>query len=108
MAEEVLPGVHMEICGSYRRGRPHCGDIDVLFSHPNDELRKSFLRAVLQKLKETKLITDDLICVNSEEQRKYMGVCRLPRQNAKVCLHWFFYQPLKMVSLSLVFRKSFY
>ncbi|XP_066927392.1 DNA polymerase lambda-like [Clytia hemisphaerica] len=83
IAEDVLPGIHMEICGSYRRGRSHCGDIDVLFSHPNDELRKSFLRAVLEKLKETNLITDDLICVNSEEQRKYMGVCRLPRENAK-------------------------
>ena len=74
----------MQICGSYRRGRTHCGDIDILFSHPNDELRKSFLKAVLDKLKEDGIITDDLICVQSEEQRKYMGVCKLPGENTKV------------------------
>ena len=84
IAEETLPGVYMQICGSYRRGRTHCGDIDILFSHPNDELRKSFLKAVLDKLKEDGIITDDLICVQSEEQRKYMGVCKLPGENTKV------------------------
>ena len=63
MAESVLPGVHMQVCGSYRRGRPKCGDIDVLFSHPDDSLRKSFLKSVLDQLKEVKLVTDDLICV---------------------------------------------
>lgn len=83
----MLPGVRMQVCGSYRRGRPKCGDIDVLFSHPDDASRKSFLMLVLDKLKETKLITDDLICVESQDQRKYMGVCRLPKDGAKVCRH---------------------
>ena len=74
----------MQICGSYRRGRSHCGDIDVLFSHPKDNLRKAFLISVLDKLKKVGLITDDLICVETQEQHKYMGVCKLPRDGSKV------------------------
>ena len=74
----------MQICGSYRRGRPKCGDIDVLFSHPDDALRKSFLKSVLEHLKDIQLITDDLICVKTQEQRKYMGVCKLPKEGSKV------------------------
>eukprot|EP01029_Cantina_marsupialis_P026978 TRINITY_DN7400_c0_g1_i2.p1 TRINITY_DN7400_c0_g1~~TRINITY_DN7400_c0_g1_i2.p1 ORF type:complete len:624 (-),score=183.07 TRINITY_DN7400_c0_g1_i2:105-1976(-) len=31
--KEVLPGVTSVTCGSYRRGLPTCGDVDILLSH---------------------------------------------------------------------------
>ena len=72
------------VCGSYRRGRSFCGDIDVLVSHPDGHSHKGFLKILLDKLKEQTLITDDLIKVENSTQRKYMGVCKLPGDKQKV------------------------
>ncbi len=39
------PKLHVVVCGSYRRGLPDCGDVDVLVTHP-DFVR--FARARIQ------------------------------------------------------------
>ena len=83
-AEELSPGVLLVVCGSYRRGRAFCGDIDVLVSHANDKEHEGFLFSLLKKLKEVKIITDDLITVENEAQKKYMGLCKLPDEGSKV------------------------
>ena len=84
MALELLPNVEMVVCGSYRRGRPMCGDIDILVSHPDGRSHKGFLVILLEKLKEEGLVTNDLITVENDEQRKYMGLCKLPLEGSKV------------------------
>ncbi|XP_041988099.1 DNA polymerase beta-like isoform X2 [Aricia agestis] len=64
------------ICGSYRRGKPESGDIDVLVTHPSVKLSKKnkddkFLSNVVALLGD--IITDTI----SLGDTKFMGVCRL-------------------------------
>lgn len=51
-AEKIVPGVQGTVCGSYRRGKTDCGDVDVLFIPPlGDEImKKSFLSELVQTL----------------------------------------------------------
>ncbi|GFS00555.1 DNA polymerase lambda [Elysia marginata] len=84
VAESIQPGIIAEICGSYRRGQATCGDVDVLITHPDGKSHKNIFHKLLAKLKESGFLTDDL--VSAEEtgnQKKYMGVCRLPGPNRK-------------------------
>lgn len=66
-------------CGSYRRGKATCGDVDVLISHPDGKSHKGVFGKVLQTLHDSGFLTDDLVSHEENgEQKKYMGVCRLP------------------------------
>lgn len=66
-------------CGSFRRGKATCGDVDVLISHPDGKSHKGVFSKVLQNLHDSGFLTDDLVShEDNGEQKKYMGVCRLP------------------------------
>ncbi|XP_069756469.1 DNA polymerase lambda isoform X2 [Narcine bancroftii] len=78
-ARSVNPGLTGLACGSYRRGKSTCGDVDVLITHPDGKSHRGVLSKILNNLKEKGFITDDL--VSQEENRnqvKYLGVCLLP------------------------------
>ena len=47
---ELIPGMEVVTCGSYRRGRPKCGDVDILISHPDGRSHRGFLMAILDAL----------------------------------------------------------
>ena len=51
-AEELLPGVIAQACGSYRRGKVTCGDVDVLLTHPDGKSHKGLFTKILAKLHE--------------------------------------------------------
>jgi DNA polymerase/3'-5' exonuclease PolX len=73
----IDPKFTFEITGSYRRGLPSSGDIDVLINHTDDPLNvEELFREVLTKLKDAKYITD----VFAEGGKKCLAVCRLPRR----------------------------
>ncbi|XP_069561092.1 DNA polymerase lambda isoform X1 [Brachyistius frenatus] len=75
----VDPGLVAMACGSYRRGKATCGDVDVLISHPDGRSHKGVFSKVLQSLRDSGFLTDDLVSHEENgEQKKYMGVCRLP------------------------------
>ncbi|XP_029649514.1 DNA polymerase lambda-like [Octopus sinensis] len=77
--QKVVAGSIVQVCGSYRRGKETCGDIDILISHPDGESHQGLLSRLLSQLKEIKFITDDLIEIEENgSQRKYMGVCLSP------------------------------
>jgi len=80
---ELIAGMEVITCGSYRRGRQLCGDVDILISHPDGRSHKGFLLKLIEALQKKGLITNDLITVDNEEQRKYMGVFKLPGDNRK-------------------------
>nr|XP_055060943.1 DNA polymerase lambda isoform X2 [Misgurnus anguillicaudatus] len=66
-------------CGSYRRGKTTCGDVDVLITHPDGESHKGVFSKLLHLLHQTGFLTDDLVSHEENgEQKKYMGICRLP------------------------------
>ncbi|XP_057700720.1 DNA polymerase lambda [Corythoichthys intestinalis] len=78
-AQAIDPGLVAMACGSYRRGKSTCGDVDVLISHPDGKSHKGVFRKVLQSLHDTGFLTDDLVSHEENgEQKKYMGVCCLP------------------------------
>ena len=52
-ALEVNPGLIEICCGSYRRGKPTCGDVDVLITHPDGKSHKGVFSKILTSLKET-------------------------------------------------------
>jgi DNA polymerase beta len=69
------------VCGSYRRGRPNSGDVDVLITHPDlatqddiDDEGQDYLIDVIRKLTKSGLLVDHLTNLGTT---KYMGVCRL-------------------------------
>ncbi|UJR16148.1 hypothetical protein I4U23_003059 [Adineta vaga] len=89
-ADEVVPGLMMETCGSYRRLKSTCGDIDILmtFKDGKRHIHETVLAPLIEKLKQIGFLTHDLINhsetsssstgTTSEQQLTYFGVCRLP------------------------------
>ncbi|XP_053306269.1 DNA polymerase lambda [Spea bombifrons] len=81
VAQNINHGLMAMACGSYRRGKESCGDVDVLITHPDGKSHKGIFSKLIDGLKSQGFLTDDL--VSQEEngnQKKYMGVCRLPGQ----------------------------
>lgn len=75
--------LHVELCGSYRRGKTSCGDVDILITRP-DNIFTDVLSCLTAQLKESGFITDDLVNLEvNRNQKKYLGVCRLPGENQK-------------------------
>ena len=73
---KIDPNLIFEICGSYRRGRESCGDMDVIFSNPKMKkiASKKYLSKLVVELKSIGFICDSL---TEKGEKKYMGVCRL-------------------------------
>lgn len=82
-ALEIQTGLEVTACGSYRRGKKTCGDLDVLITHPNEDALEGLFDKILSSLRKTGFLTDDLTTQKDGRQQKYLGVCRLPREGSK-------------------------
>lgn len=83
-ARAIDPNLISIACGSYRRGKSTCGDVDVLITHPDGNSHKGVFGKILQYFHESGFLTDDLVSnEDNGEQKKYMGVCRLPGDNQR-------------------------
>ncbi|PSN42010.1 hypothetical protein C0J52_08251 [Blattella germanica] len=79
----IEPRLKVELCGSYRRGKVTCGDIDVMITRP-EGICKDILAQLLEPLKESGFISDDLVNIEvNKTHKKYLGLCRLPGENQK-------------------------
>ena len=47
---ELDSGLEMVTCGSYRRGKSTCGDVDVLITHPDGKSHVGVFSKLLNKL----------------------------------------------------------
>mmetsp|Transcript_6431 Transcript_6431/g.5789 ORF Transcript_6431/g.5789 Transcript_6431/m.5789 type:complete len:112 (+) Transcript_6431:1459-1794(+) len=63
-------------CGSYRRGKPTCGDIDILITRKDGKPFGNFLSRLVEAL-EGRLLTDHLAMPKPGEygSEMYMGIC---------------------------------
>jgi DNA polymerase beta len=64
------------ICGSYRRGKNTCGDIDILITNKDENDKIQYLPLYIKKLTKIGFLIDNLT-VNG--QKKYMGVCKIDK-----------------------------
>lgn len=85
-AESIRPGLLIQTCGSYRRGKATCGDCDILITHRDGVSHEYLLFPLVDKLKASGFLIDDLVHTDKhdEENRvhmRYFGVCRLPGEN---------------------------
>ncbi|XP_055974739.1 LOW QUALITY PROTEIN: DNA polymerase lambda-like, partial [Sorex fumeus] len=85
-AQALSPGLLCVACGSYRRGKASCGDVDVLVTHPDGRSHQGILSRLLENLRQQGFLTDDLVSQEENgQQQKYLGVCRLPGPGRR---HW--------------------
>ncbi len=74
----IVPGIEVVTCGSYRRGKSTCGDIDLLITHPDGRSHRGVFEQLLIQGREVGFFTDDLSVHNDPGgQCKYLGVCQL-------------------------------
>ncbi|KJE89724.1 polymerase [Capsaspora owczarzaki ATCC 30864] len=76
-AKQINSGVLVAICGSYRRGKDTCGDVDILLSHPDGRAHTDIYNRLIPILKRDGLLTDHLSEGHDGTQHKYMGICRV-------------------------------
>ncbi|XP_042094660.2 DNA polymerase lambda isoform X4 [Ovis aries] len=85
-AQALNPGLLCVACGSYRRGKATCGDMDVLLTHPDGRSHQGVFSRLLDSLRQQApscvgpgFLTDDLVSHEENgQQQKYLGVCQLP------------------------------
>ncbi|XP_008114266.2 DNA polymerase lambda [Anolis carolinensis] len=78
-AQSIQPGLVCVACGSFRRGKSTCGDVDVLVTHPDGHSHQGVFSKLLDCLRKQGFLTDDLVSQeDSGNQKKYLGVCCLP------------------------------
>ncbi|EIW56377.1 uncharacterized protein TRAVEDRAFT_59518 [Trametes versicolor FP-101664 SS1] len=79
-ALKIDPNVFIEVMGSYRRGKPDCGDIDVLITRCTDDgkTHQGVLRRLLKELHRQGVVTDDLCLPDDFDDLElvYRGLCR--------------------------------
>uniref|UniRef100_A0A8C6Y272 DNA polymerase lambda n=1 Tax=Naja naja TaxID=35670 RepID=A0A8C6Y272_NAJNA len=78
-ALSIIPELVCIACGSFRRGKPTCGDVDVLVTHPDGHSHQGVFNKLLNVLHKSGFLMDDLVNQGDNgSQQKYLGVCRLP------------------------------
>lgn len=68
-ANAITEGFHMAICGGYRRGKPDSGDVDVILTHPDEEVTIGLLKPLLQNMEDNGYITHQLEVGTSNSRR---------------------------------------
>lgn len=69
----------MEACGSYRRGKKECGDIDIIISRKDGVFERNFINNLVKELENLGFLTDHLGQPKPDDHRgsmSYMGVCQ--------------------------------
>ena len=70
---------HFEICGSFRRGKATCGDIDLIITRRDGSYERKLLLDFVMRLEEVGFLVDHLQFPSGSEAKSslsYMGVCQ--------------------------------
>lgn len=68
-AHRVDPGFQMVIVGSYRRGKPASGDVDVVLSHPDETQTLDIIEKLVSSLEKSSFITHTLSVWTKNSER---------------------------------------
>lgn len=70
----------VETCGSYRRGKASCGDVDILLTRKDEKPINGMLEKLIVKLEKSEFLKERLgsTRVSDKGSEMYMGVCKLP------------------------------
>ncbi|SPN98850.1 related to DNA polymerase Tdt-N [Cephalotrichum gorgonifer] len=69
-ARKIDPGFEMAIVGSYRRGRPSSGDVDVIISHRDEALTHFLVGKLVVMLEEGGFVTHTLTLSTKNSERE--------------------------------------
>ncbi|KAJ3156019.1 hypothetical protein HDU89_005582 [Geranomyces variabilis] len=83
LAESFDPKFQCIIMGSFRRGRPMCGDVDMIVTHPDGRSHSGILAKLLPAMRKIEgLLVADLhlnsFSAGYQDTDTYMGICKLP------------------------------
>ena len=73
---KLIPNTIVECCGSHRRKKSMSGDIDILITHQNLNIKNELNKIISELIKEGILI--DHLTEFKNGDKKYMGVCIHP------------------------------
>lgn len=75
----------IETCGSYRRGKQSCGDVDILLTRKDEKPINGMLEKLLVKLEKDGFLKERLgsTRVSDKGSEMYMGVCKLEGEGRK-------------------------
>lgn len=68
----------VEACGSYRRGKETCGDVDIIITRRDGTFESELIFALVERLEAVGFLTDHLSMPHkqtSPSSLSYMGVC---------------------------------
>jgi DNA polymerase lambda len=109
LPEELL---EIQLCGSYRRGKATCGDMDILITRKDEGGIEGILQTLVDKLMARELITDILQISNSSiTKTTFFGVSQLEgrphrRLDIKIYLKQFYPFALLYFTGSAYFNRS--
>ena len=69
----------IEVCGSYRRGKATCGDMDIFITRKDGEYEHNLLMNLVERLTQKGFLTDHLTTPRNTTTRSchsYMGICK--------------------------------
>jgi DNA polymerase beta len=102
VAHKIDSKLEIVICGSYRRGKPTSGDIDVLMYHPDVTTKaeidnpkehgfQSYLEEFVDTLEAGKFLLDHM--TDKDYTMKYMGFCKYKNNPVRrIDIRWFPYK----------------
>jgi DNA polymerase lambda len=75
----ILPEdqIKIEVCGSYRRGKSTCGDIDIIITRKDDDYIDGILQSLIDALMQRELIIEILQIGGNGNKYQFMGICRI-------------------------------
>lgn len=73
-ARKIAEGFQMVIVGGYRRGKAGSGDVDMVLSHPDEEVTEGFISEIVLSLEDSGWITHTLTLSTANSERNQQPV----------------------------------
>ncbi|RFU26664.1 hypothetical protein B7463_g9672, partial [Scytalidium lignicola] len=73
-ARRIAEGFQMVIVGGYRRGKSGSGDVDMVLSHPDEEVTEGFISDIVLSLEDSGWITHTLTLSTANSERSQAPV----------------------------------